>query len=150
MNIASQYHDYENCSINMTHDLGELHVRKREICHAFTMLLDKIRRLLNSHPDLSAYSCLNRSDVHNVNFFKKTNDKLDPYSSISVYEKEASSIEEQRNMLRNSQMKVENDLTECDNPNKAELLENILEYLRQAREVFFILMKKFQAVKEYE
>ena len=54
-------------------------------------------------------------------------------------------------MLRNSQMKVENDLTECDNPNKAELLEDILgEYLRQAREVFFILMKKFQAVKEYE
>ena len=40
-------------------------------------------------------------------------------------------------MLRNSQMKVENDLTECDDPNKAELLENILEYLRQ-REKFFL------------
>ncbi|MCI5162433.1 MAG: hypothetical protein D3917_10550 [Candidatus Electrothrix sp. AX5] len=78
-------------------------------------------------------------------------------SACLTYEKEALLMEKQHNMLCKRQLKVENDLSECDVPDKTEKLKDILEclhetieYLGQTIESFFILINKFKAVREYE
>jgi hypothetical protein len=68
----------------------------------------------------------------------------------SAYEEQAMRMKEHRNMLRKSLMAVEDDIDDCDNPKKTELLEQIKKQLREMIEYFRNLMTSFRAVKNYE
>lgn len=68
----------------------------------------------------------------------------------SCYEEQAMRMKEQRDMLRKSLMIVEDDLCECDNPKKSDLLRQIKEQIEQLIAYFKNIIKDFRAVKNYE
>ena len=120
MNIRSQYSDLENSIITMSMDLSQIDNRKRQICVAFDKLLSQM---------------------------KKRFDSQHPYSA---YEEQAICMKENRIMLRKSLLAVEDDISDCDNPKKIELLRQIKQQLIEVIEYFTNLMKSFRAVKNYE
>lgn len=74
----------------------------------------------------------------------KTSFKDIPTSS---YEEHAKRMKEQRDMLRKSLMAVEDDLCECESPEKNDLLLQIKEQIEHLIEYFKNLIKNFRAVK---
>lgn len=121
MSILSRYNDLENSIANISLELSQQEMRKREINLAFEKLIVQMKRRFNVLQ-----------------------------SSSSVYEDQAKRMKEHKDMLRKSLMAVEDDITECDNPKKTELLEHLKNQLQQIIEYFSNLIKTFRMAKDYE
>ena len=121
MNILSRFNDVERSStITSGLELSQTVQMQREIGIAFEKLLCQMKRFCNSQQGLSAY------DEHELR------------------------IKEQRTMLRKSLMAVEDDISDCDNPKKTELLQKIKEQLLKVIDYFSNLIKNFRMVKDCE
>jgi DNA repair ATPase RecN len=121
MSILSRHNDLENSIMAISLELSQQELRKREICQAFEKLIFQLKRHFNPH-----------------------------HAQPSAYEEQEKRMKEQRTMLRKSLMTVEDDLCDCGNPHKSELLQQIKEQLQKIIEYFTNLIKQFRMVKNYE
>jgi len=120
MSILSQYNDLENSITTISLELSQQELRKRQIGLACEKLIGQMKRRFN------------------------------PQQPNSTYEEQTMRMKEHRYMLRKSLMTVEDDIGDCDNPKKTELLEQIKKQLEEMIEYFINLIKSFRAVKNYE
>ena len=119
--ILSQYNDLENSIMTtISLELGQQDLKKRQICVAFEKLMTKMKRHFN------------------------------PQLSGSTYKEQTIRMRAHRDMLLKSLIAVENDISDCDNPQKKELLEQIEEQLGKMIKYFRNLITSFRAVINYE
>jgi hypothetical protein len=120
LSILSQFNDLQNSITSMNLDLGQQHVRKTEIGGAFIILIEQMQR------------------------------RFDTPASGQSYDEQASRMSAYRNKLRSSLMVVEDDISDCGNPEKVEVLQQIYKQLTQVIKYLRDLSKSFCAVKNYE
>lgn len=120
MSILSRHNDLERSIATFSLELSQQDQRKREIDIAFQILISKMKKVF----------C--------------------PQQADSAYEEQALRMREQRTMLRKSLMAIEDDITDCINQKKIELLQQIKEQLLKVIEYFSNLIKTFRMVKDCE
>jgi len=120
LSILSRHNDLLKSITSMTLELGQQHQRQMEIGAAFITLIDQMQR----HFDTPAAGL--------------------------VYDEQASRMSAYRNKLRTSLMAVEDDISDCGNPAKTQVLEQIRTQLTQVIRFLRELSKSFCAVKNYE
>ena len=120
LSILNRHNDLQNSITSMSLDLGQQQVRKNEIGGAFIVLIEQMQR---------------RFDDHAVDL---------------GYDEQAGRMKAYRNKLRTSLMAVEDDISDCGNPAKVKVLQQIREQLTQVIKFLRNLSKSFSAVKNYE
>lgn len=118
--IVRRYNDFENEVVTGTVSLSERLVIKQDIAESCKKCLDKFKECHLKDCRPEGYQ---REEIHLI---------------------------ENRNCMRRTKMKIEDDLVECEDSKKMNLLENILAEIRRILKRLDTLIQYFTEIRNYE